>query len=156
MPKKLTIGQFWGKLSYGGPDDCREWLGCRHHQTGYGTIHWRGKTVAAHRLAYELHHKRKIPRGLKVLHRCDNRACCNPDHLFLGTQAENVRDMVSKGRNPNYVGERNPRAKLTANDVIAIRAGGYDHLSNRAVGKLLGVSDTLISMIRLSKIWTHI
>jgi hypothetical protein len=156
MPRPITTEQFWQKMSAGGPDDCWEWQGCRHHQTGYGTIRWGRRTAMAHRVAFEIHSGKPIPGGLKVLHRCDNRPCCNPNHLFLGTQHENVLDMVAKGRNPNYVGERNPRAKLSEIDVIAIRAGGYDHLSNRAVSKLFGVTDVLVGLIRRKKIWTHI
>lgn len=91
---------------------------------GYGRI---GKTIlgerAAHRLAYRAF-VGPIPEGLRVLHNCpggDNSRCCNPEHLFLGTDADNMRDMVSKGRNADNRGERGPAAKLTEEDVRTIR-----------------------------------
>ena len=77
------------------PNGCLEWIGCTDHKYGSLKVHkvaWR-----AHRLAWTLAYG-DIPTGMLVLHTCDNPPCCNPDHLWLGTQADNVRDKVSKGR----------------------------------------------------------
>lgn len=89
------------EASVGEPDarGCWPWMGALQHY-GYGKIRHGGKTIGAHRASYLLH-MGTIPRGLEVLHRCDNPRCVNPDHLFVGTQANNNKDMFSKGRNRN-------------------------------------------------------
>lgn len=74
------------------------WLWClTRNAKGYGRVEYRGKTVAAHRLSYELH-RGPIPAGMLVCHTCDTPACCNPDHLWLGTPQQNALDSVAKGR----------------------------------------------------------
>lgn len=85
------------KIAVGGPAECWPWTGTRN-DLGYGILRVTGKNVRAHRFAYELASGRPIPVGLEVCHRCDNPPCCNPAHLFLGTQGDNVRDAASKGR----------------------------------------------------------
>jgi hypothetical protein len=99
--------RFWAKVVVH-PGGCWEWRG-RRMPKGYGKLNRGTKTVYAHRLAFELRNG-PIPDGLYVLHKCDNPPCINPDHLFLGTQADNVRDRDTKGRG-NF---RNnlPHAKL--------------------------------------------
>lgn len=112
--------RFWLKVDQrGGPGACHPWTAARDR--GYGKFTIRGKgQFRAHRLAYELTIG-PIPEGLNVLHHCDNPPCCNPAHLFLGTQQDNVNDMYAKGRGNCSTGERSWRAKLTANDVREIR-----------------------------------
>jgi len=91
---------------------CHEWQGSRNSK-GYGTLKFNTRTLAAHRVAWEIAHG-PIQGGLHVLHRCDNPPCCNPEHLYVGTNAENVGDREIRGRH----GKR----KLSDADVSAIRA----------------------------------
>lgn len=86
--------KFWSRVAYG--DDCWEWTKART-TTGYGKFYSAGKHWRAHRVAYELTHG-AIPDGLLVLHRCDNRLCVKPDHLFLGDYRDNILDCMAKGR----------------------------------------------------------
>jgi HNH endonuclease len=88
--------QFWERIIKGeDPNDCWKWVGAKSR--GYGGLTLRGESFSAHRLSYQLHHG-PIAEGMFICHRCDNPECCNPKHLFQGTPADNVRDMISKGR----------------------------------------------------------
>ena len=127
---------------------------------GYGRILLggkKGKTFGAHRISWFLAHG-PIPDGLSVLHRCDNPPCVNPDHLFLGTQADNLRDMGEKRRSSPqtkpelFRGSNNGRAKLNEQQVRDIRAMD-ESLSNIAIAKQFGVSDVAIAFIRLGRTW---
>ena len=152
-PEKL----FWRHVQITSRHECWEWQASLW-STGYGRFHIRGKPWKAHRAAWLFLHG-DIPDGLCVLHKCDNRKCVNPHHLWLGTIADNDRDRDAKGRHhhPSHIGERNPRAKLSANDVREIRrrhAAGLDSL--RALGNEFDVPFTHISRIVNRKAWSHI
>lgn len=112
---------FFEKISWG-ISDCWNWCGCTD-STGYGRTSNRFTNQNfAHRWSYELFNG-EIPDGLKVLHKCDNPSCVNPEHLFLGTQQENVQDMVQKGRHVYGLGkgEKSPNHKLTKEEVLEMR-----------------------------------
>jgi hypothetical protein len=96
--------------------DCWEWPGGTHN-SGYGMLVIGGKQLRAHRVIYESE-VGPIHAGMIVCHKCDNRKCCRPDHLFLGTHSDNAADRNAKGRQAR--GERHGRAKLTDAQVIAI------------------------------------
>jgi hypothetical protein len=121
---------------------------------GYGSIKSDGKTYKAHRMSYTMY-VGEAPQGLYVLHRCDNRKCVNPNHLFLGTAADNSRDMVGKGRYagghwPHRTGQEHGRSKLSESDVIAIRA---DTRTQSEIAKQYGVGRTQISKIKNRENW---
>lgn len=106
----------------------------------------------AHRVSYKLY-VGQIPAGLQVLHRCDNPVCVNPDHLFLGTNDDNVKDKVAKGRASKMPGDLHPRRKLSSADIIAIRA---DTRIQKAIAADYGVGQTHISAIKSGARWSHL
>lgn len=120
---------------------------------GYGMIATqKGVHLKAHRFSWTLS-RGEIPESLFVLHRCDNRRCVNPDHLFLGTHQDNMDDMVSKGRLPPHNGEKNGASKLTEEKVLAIRS---DPRSQSKIAVDYGVTQTAISKIKLRKLWSYL
>lgn len=133
---------------------CREFSGYRSKK-GYGEIKVDGRMEKTHRQAWVLTFG-AIPPGLQVLHRCDNPPCINPDHLFLGTNLDNVADRVAKGRNGAPRGELVPTAKLTADGVKTIRHLHDLGWSNLAIAAVVPVNDRSISNIVTGKTWRHV
>lgn len=143
---------FWEKVDRRGPDECWPWLAGKYQSTGYGQFRGRG----AHRVAWELANG-KIPPGLFICHRCDNKWCVNPRHLFLGTAAENTADMCVKGRSsgPGRGTDHHSNA-LTDQDVLDIRRRAAEGEQQKALAAEYGVGEAQVSRIVRRRQWTHI
>ena len=136
--------RFWEKVVK--RNSCWEWMAGRS-VFGYGQCRFRGKDWQAHRASWVMANG-NIPEGMHILHRCDNRACVRPDHLFLGTQADNNHDMMRKGRFVPSLGERNGSAKLTAGHAQQIRElSSIFMMKQTMLGKLFQVTHSTIGRI---------
>jgi hypothetical protein len=132
------------------PSGCMEWTRGINKRHGYGYLSFKNKKQRAHRVSYELSFG-PIPEGMHVCHKCDNRRCINPDHLFLGTDLDNVRDCVSKGRHATGAGMGT--SKLTDEQVLAIRGDTRIH---RVIAEEYGISRSLVGLIHNRKAWKHL
>lgn len=153
-PRHWTAAQVLALHSLPQPNGCVLWGGGKC-TAGYGYISLTGgKKMRAHRFAWTARHG-DIPGGLHVLHKCDVPACINPDHLFLGTAADNASDKIAKGRQRTGVslGEKHGCAKLTDSQAAEI-------LQTREIARIVaeryGVSRSTIALIRGRKIWKHL
>ena len=131
---------------------CWIWKKCCFDQ-GYGCIRIDGKNIKTHRLSWVLHFG-EIPEGIDVLHRCDVMPCVCPHHLFLGTNIDNMRDMVEKGR--SLVGSKHPNSKLSEDSVKEIFSLYEKGFSMVRIGHIFGVTGGNISHIVKNRSWTHV
>lgn len=152
--------RFWLKVKIGQPDECWNWKGWINHCYGYFVVRvyipsYKSKSFnfEVHRIAYFLTHG-ELPEGMCVCHKCDNRKCANPNHLFLGTYQDNSSDMVSKGR--QKVGEQLPRTKLTAKDVYEIRRLRKTGLSKYRIAKMFKITTGTILFMERGVTWKHL
>lgn len=147
--------RFWEKVdSSGGVNACWTWMAA-DIGNGYGifaeTPYLR---TLAHRMAWRLTWGNTIPEGMDLCHRCDNRKCVNPAHLFIGTRADNLRDCREKDRHCR--GVRHPDAKLTDESVRMIRKRRLLGESQSAIAKIFGVHQSIVSEICAGKRWKHV
>jgi hypothetical protein len=155
--------RFWRKVDKRGPlakcgGRCWAWLGAKS-EDGYGRFKRRHAYVRAHRYSWESNFG-PVPEGLCVLHRCDNPSCVRPSHLFVGTNADNSRDMLRKGRHAHasFSGQTNPQALLTEEDVREIKRRCRPHgtESTNEVAEYYGVSRTTIYDVIVGRTWGHV
>ena len=166
---KLRV-RFWSKVDKGESGGCWLWTACTH-SFGYGLFAFRGKQKRAHRVAWVFANG-EIADGLCVLHKCDTPGCVNPDHLFLGTRADNTQDMMRKRRNAFVVhlGERHGGSKLTWAEVREIRRlfeerggklgrGRYVRngkgITQVELAERFGVSPVLVGKILRGELWAE-
>lgn len=149
------IDRFNSKVDIRGPNDCWNWTAYKI-PTGYGQYWADGTMKSSHRIAWEIANG-PIPDGMFVCHKCDNKTCVNPNHLFLGSHQDNMKDRNSKGRQAKLTGILNGQSKLTEEQVLAIRSfyatGSY---TQTELGERFGVSHQQIGYIVNRKLWTHI
>jgi len=129
---------------------CWIWIGYTDRKMGYGMFWLDGTMRLSHRVAYEAAYG-KIHDGMHVCHSCDTPSCVNPDHLWLGTNADNVADKIAKGRGSSMPGEAHPGHKLTAEQVRYIRSC---EKSQRQLAREMGVDRSTIGYIRKGKLWS--
>lgn len=147
---------FWSKVDKRSDDECWNWLGAKSKDNGYGILRIDHHGVKAHQLSWVIHFG-EIPQteetlqtyhGTCVLHKCDNKSCCNPSHLYLGTQADNVHDVFARDRRRSYIGTDNPASVLTAVQVKEIRIMTSLNMASRAIAAYFGIGQTTVLRIR--------
>ena len=158
MSENSFFDKYRDKIEKGHSGGCWIWTAGKL-PNGYGrTNRVRAGSRLAHRAAYAAAHGTPPP-NMVVRHKCDVRACVNPDHLEIGTVADNNRDTLQRGRLVSYKGARNGNSRLTDGDVISIRAdfvSGDPRFGTRGLARQYGVSHQLIGKIVHREMWTHI
>jgi hypothetical protein len=146
------VERFFGKVNK--TEGCWEWNAvCL--KGGYGKFSIKYDTRLAHRVSFEIHHKRKIMTGMNLLHSCDNRKCVNPHHLREGTHQENIKDKVEKGR--QCKGESNGQSKLKNEQVVEIRTKyATKNYTQRQLAEEYNVHNSIIYDIVHRITWKHI
>ncbi len=132
---KGKVDSFWEKVDIRSKDECWKWKASRPGGNAYGGFRASGHHYQAHRFAFIVTIG-PIPDGMFVCHKCDNPPCCNPDHLFVGTRLDNIRDMVSKGRHRFDFGGIDGKRRQR----MAVRRGKDSHLAK--------VTEEIVSSIR--------
>ena len=142
------IDRFWSSVDIKSNEECWEWKKGTTAD-GYGVFHYGNSSIRTHRFSYQLHN-RKLEAQECVCHSCDNPKCVNPNHLWIGTRAENNADMEAKGRAVHIVqksGENNSNAELTVSEVIAIRVMSRKGMPQARIANYIGISPATVCMI---------
>lgn len=146
--------RFWAKAPARPDTTCWIWTGSLW-PAGYGRVRRDGHQLQAHRVAFA-YANGPIPEGMDVLHRCDNPPCVNADHLYLGTDADNVRDRMERGRSARQLGEACGTAKLTEALVREMRRQHAAGVGFRRLGRAFGVSKHAASLAVTGQTWGHV
>lgn len=174
--------RFWAKVIVTDKFSCWFWTAAQH-RSGYGAFKFMNETLKSHRISY-IFSFGHVPDGMFICHKCDTPSCVNPNHLFLGTSADNMADMASKGRsikgdrhpfrkhpelmsrgeshylrkNPEKImrGESKPNAKLNAGLVLKIREMSVDGLTRKEIASALGVGFYSVVNVLRGRLWTHV
>ncbi len=155
MSKKNTMEYVWENIDKRTDNDCWNWMGYKDIGN-YGKININNKTYYAHRFIYEQTFG-KILGGSFILHKCNNPSCCNPKHLYSGTQKDNIKQMYNDKRNVNHCGEKSGSTKLTEKDVLEIRELYLTKkYYQRDLGEIFGVHRYTITGIVNKKRWKHL
>jgi hypothetical protein len=150
-----AVERFWQYVDKRSKHECWNWTGTSSGNGigRYGQINLGGSMFGAHRVSYHIHYNTD-PGNLMVCHTCDNPLCVNPHHLFLGTNADNQRDSVAKGRNADRTGEKSNLAVLTWEKVREIRQLlETTDLPQTAIAARFGVNQSTVSRVKKSKTW---
>ncbi len=150
---ETDVKRFNAKVAVTAPNDCHEWIAAKTSE-GYGIFRFAGKNMTAQRFAWWIS-TGIWPAKLMVCHSCDNKLCCNPAHLWLGTAKENMQDALAKGR--MAVGERNGSAKLTEREVRQIRTEyAARDTTYRQLADEHNVAHSLIGGVVRGESWRHV
>lgn len=151
---KKTKEEFWDRLDKpGGESGCWNYVCMNYDKDGYAQIMYRGESYRAHRFAWKLANG-NIPAGMHVLHECDNPKCCNPGHLFIGTQQDNMADRNKKGR--QAFGTSVNTAVLTERDVVEIRKMLDDGIRQADIAKIYEVHRSTIYLVKNGRNWKNV
>lgn len=173
MPKRAPVEErFWARVQQMGAG-CWHWTGAIGSH-GYGVIgNGPHSTITTHRLSWQLAYGRPVPEGLFVLHRCDNRKCVRPDHLYLGDARQNSADVRERGDTSHWDIERRKTPELERRRVAALKRGAEHHRSNaklteqeavavraaqgsqREIAARFGICQQTVSLIKQGKLWRH-
>lgn len=149
---------FWNRVNRTGDESaCWNWQAARD-KYGYGITSWKGKNAKAHRIAYLFTHG-VLPADLEICHTCDNRACCNPAHLFEGTHWDNMQDRNRKGRakgGNSMRGESHHSARLNNEKVKTMRKLFGSGIGVVELGRHFGVSHVCARMVVIRHSWKHV
>lgn len=144
--------RFWENVLIG--DVCWTWTAHRN-ASGYGSLRWHGRETGAHVVSFLLNVEPDT-KGLHVLHRCDNRPCVRPSHLFLGTNADNVADRVAKGRSVGLRGDAAPWSKLSSESVRIIRWETSRGATRASLARRFSVSEGAVLAVIQGRTWGHL